>query len=1052
MITFQQFFKRVGVRKEEQLLAFQFPPLKALMLPNRPVYHYLPTNTRELGVDLNDYIVSTTPGNKYCIHQTVLQSFEGNPIRNSINDTTLIRDLEKKARQLRRVRQFETVDRDNRSMLIYNYSLLQALYKYRNTFLTSHQRWINIFNTCLLNVKDLLGKTDRHHYLTFQLPLQLPGIDLIRSCAKGLNKDKLENLRTPEAFFLLELWKWAGDQSSESAFSKLGEQGLERFNIVVIDGDHTAVLNFGQLNEWRKSYYRVNEEGEEKGDGATFQKRVLYFFVQMAKKRQAVEDAKQTTAVQAGAMVEISPTDHAANQALDEAEQNGDQDALQDELEDEALLPKKSKRLEDLEAELKEMEGEKAELALPDLDDESVFEVKEFTTAIPVGVSSKDFGKDIGGGVKDKAEKLLEAGVISVAEAKRFARLADKYKEIRSPWSKGETLEQFLVIPPEDLVIDPEKTKLPDIEGVLDKSMLNSSLLEMDSKYLEKVFHKDLVAVILSLQRAGVAITDIEVSNVTDAVNKYEVLTIKLVPVGGKPTTINIPLPKIQPDGTWIAHGVKYRLRKQRKDYPIHKTGPSKVAITSYKGKLFLQRSEKVVHNLDRWLQSQVISSSMDPNGVIKELKYQNIRPKVDGPKIPRLYSSLAKRFASFKVGEWSFYFDYENRDQVFGEAAMRLEQPNIVVFAQNGGEFLYIDDRDTVYNSDRGVLKTFGGLGEAIQIPFGKAPIEQTEVKICGKNLPLGVVLGFYLGLDELVARLGVEPRKVLRGNRLHLQEDEYVLRFMDVAWVFSKQDREAAMLLSGFIGFQKQTINYNIEEFFKPEVYLNLLESKGFGVRFLKELEHLKDFFIDPMTLELLEYFKEPTEFIPLLIRANELLVSDNVPLKLNRYVGYERIAGAVYRALADSVKVFSNKPINSKAGVDLKPNEIWNAIQSDPSISLVQDANPIHNLKEQESVTLSGTGGQNSRTVVKAARAYDPADKGVISEATVDSSDVAINTFTSSDPNFVTVRGVVRPIAPEDGMTKIMSTSANISPGATNDDRHRVRLASNCQLSAS
>jgi hypothetical protein len=68
------------------------------------------------------------------------------------------------------------------------------------------------------------------------------------------------------------------------------------------------------------------------------------------------------------------------------------------------------------------------------------------------------------------------------------------------------------------------------------------------------------------------------------------------------------------------------------------------------------------------------------------------------------------------------------------------------------------------------------------------------------------------------------------------------------------------------------------------------------------------------------------------------------------------------------------------------------------------------------------------------------------GVISEATSDSSDVAINTYTSADPQFRSLRGTTNIYEiGKTGATALLSTSALISVGSENDDPKRVNFSS-------
>ena len=81
-----------------------------------------------------------------------------------------------------------------------------------------------------------------------------------------------------------------------------------------------------------------------------------------------------------------------------------------------------------------------------------------------------------------------------------------------------------------------------------------------------------------------------------------------------------------------------------------------------------------------------------------------------------------------------------------------------------------------------------------------------------------------------------------------------------------------------------------------------------------------------------------------------------------------------------------------------------------------------------------------------MTKKTRKYHPNDMGVTSEATVDSGDVGINTYTSADPQFNSLRGTAKPyVIGKTGATALFSTSALISPGADRDDAKRTTFIS-------
>ncbi len=252
--------------------------------------------------------------------------------------------------------------------------------------------------------------------------------------------------------------------------------------------------------------------------------------------------------------------------------------------------------------------------------------------------------------------------------------------------------------------------------------------------------------------------------------------------------------------------------------------------------------------------------------------------------------------------------------------------------------------------------------------------------------------------------------------------------------------------MIFGGFEDYKKVIKNYSVHTFDKPDVYLNVLESQGIGPRYLREIQMFNDLFVDPISREILKKKGQPTTFPGLLVKATEALLTDTHPDALDmeqmRIVGNERMAGAVYAEICQSIrnhKVSSNK---SHQPIDLSPNAVWKRISEDTSLSIASDINPIKNLKEKEAVTFSGTGGRTSRSMVRATREFHPNDLGVISEGTVDNSDVGINTYLSGNPNFMDVRGMTQRYDLDDpNPTSLMSSAALLSVGSDRDDMKRV-----------
>ena len=503
---------------------------------------------------------------------------------------------------------------------------------------------------------------------------------------------------------------------------------------------------------------------------------------------------------------------------------------------------------------------------------------------------------------------------------------------------------------------------------------------------------------------------------------------------------------------------------------PIRKIAPDTVALTSYYGKTFVSRSSKKVNDYGRWLCNSIMAIGLDDVDTrITKLYPTNV---FDNEFIaPRTYSTIASNFRGFNVStevtgsktEYQLSFDHRVREELYGkEAITAYEIEGNIIIGENlttkvkgigplGTKILLVMGKDgELYTGSNGNLNDLCTIEDLLGLEASNAPVDHAELKVMGREIPIGIILGYELGLSNLIKLLNVEPRRVHAGTRLNLEDNEYPLIFEDEALVFNKEDKKASIILAGFNEYHKAIRNYGVYDFDKPGVYLNVLESGGVSTKYLRELDLMYRLFIDPITKDLLLEMKEPTNFHALIVRSCEMLLTDQHPNELDpeymRIKGYERMAGIVYNEMVRAIRGHNGKPGKDSKQIELNPYAVWMAIRSDPSVTIANDINPIQNLKEAEAVTYSGIGGRNSRSMTKGTRLYHKNDMGTISESTVDSSDVAINTFTSADPQFTSLRGISKRYEiGKTGATALLSTSALISPCSTVEDPKRTNFTS-------
>lgn len=480
---------------------------------------------------------------------------------------------------------------------------------------------------------------------------------------------------------------------------------------------------------------------------------------------------------------------------------------------------------------------------------------------------------------------------------------------------------------------------------------------------------------------------------------------------------------------------------------PIRKVKPERVALTSYYGKVFVERNVKVVHNYAKWLVKQLDQIGVDPSDDrITRVRSANLDFKeVKG--LPRLVTTLANHFLSFQVGSKTFYFNYGKRKEHFGEEIVkRAEVDGMVMIGKQGNTPIVVDQNDTLYLAKENDLDVLGKIEDVVNLERQKAPSDTIDLKIFSKTIPLGVALAYYFGIDAVIDAFDGDVRRVASGTQMNLADDEVPIRFQDETLIFSRDDRLQAMVLGGFNEYKNGLKRFSVNDFNRRDVFLNLVEGYGLANRHLKELELMRDMFIDPITEEILKELDEPTNWFGLLRRAAELLQDDYSPPETDmahmRIKGYERLAGTVYAELVQATRGYMMREGSPNAALDISPFAVWTAIQNDPSKTQEEDSNPIQNLKQKESVTFMGTGGRSKVSMVGRTRVFGENEKGVISEATVDSGDVAINASMTPNPNITSLRGLTRAYDPKkDTPTNLVSTSALLTPGADTDDPKRV-----------
>lgn len=1093
MQLFDIFYKRYGIRKPQQLLKPRVFPLSALEFPRNTVFHYLPIED-ELGPDAKLSYFSNYKKRIPITHVTELSEISKGGRKLSDRHLPLIKTYQSKHKQFRLNQHAIDNFHDILVPIVYNYAIIPQLYKYIETPIANYSKWHDLNKTVFSTINSIATKTDRQHFIFIDIPEVLPTITNLRLFENKLNASFMTAFDTNEKRYVMEFWRWL-DDNLDSVLNQLSPEATKVTNCVFFHNSNWCLLNLGIFSQWKKS-----KDSQSPIQFTSLQLQKLFLKLFNSIKDQAVIepviDDYQNDVKASSQIRDLFPKifDSIKNQTVSNPAvntgspplKNFTQNFSDNEIEDESISidpdtdPYASYDDDSFKDDVDMADifnSVDSELEALNTFNDNLYHTKIYKTSLvndsppiktkglkesstldlePVVFETKEELQQVLYHDKTAKEALgeyldfyTELGVMSANDYRNLVKQIDAVENIQSPYDPKQSLLEYAVVKPEQLKLDPQP--LPNLKHVPDPSMHKTALIDFDQKYIKEILPKDIVASVANIQKTGIIIQDYEIDNQSSILGDYEIHTLKIRPIDGVPNTIRFKIPKIDPSGEFKANGKKYQQRKQRGDLPIRKIKPHIVALTSYYGKVFVSRSEKKAYDADSWLIKRLTLAALDDTNT-DVLGFTPTDVFDNKFKAPRIYSGMAKYFKNLDLANYHLVFDHHERLKLFDPttiASLEINGDVIVGKAKNNSPVVVSTDNNFYLISSKGKVP-IGNLASLAMIDQTKMPLDFSYLKVFRKEIPLALVLGYFLGISRLLVLLDIKPSIIPAKKRIVVNNDEWVLAFKDRKLIFKRDNYLANLILAGFVEYKGSVRYYDYQEFDNSNVYLNVLESKGISVRYLREIELMDQLFIDSITKGILEEMQEPVTFMGLLLRSNELLTTDYHPdsqdMQYMRIKGYERIAGIVYSQLAHSIRDYKSRNIRGKSKIEMSPYAVWRDITTDPANMLESDINPIETLKTQECVTYLGVGGRGKESMNRETRIYHKNDMGTISEATVDSGDVGVNAFTSASPLIESMRGITSEFDfNKHGSANLLSSTANLWPSASSDEAKRVNIAS-------
>lgn len=937
------------------------------------------------------------------------------------NQSKIITQLKRSERKFKFIKPGATaLQLSNKTVLVYNYGSINSLLDYSPHRQNLYYKWRNAFGTMLKHARgDNTSKT-RTKFISLSLPNYVLRKSYLDKYVSRIVDSDFKNITTYETLNVIELVRFLSLEHRKNSviYNTIPRDEYKNINLILRYSGRVAVLNleylYGLIKD-NKGYVPFKPMQEDQAI------KLIYIFLKRFRevKPLGLEEIDNQP-IQSKRIKLEGIHGLETNPGIEEV----DLDEIVDEYHDDINVDEV-----DLDASTDEI-LDSVEVS----EDISIEEVETGKTLVDKSKITKE------------VQLLKDAKVMSPATAKRLSKLLEEQNQQKSNYIPGLTVGESLTDNPEDYKVNAEDKQLADSPEVFDKTMLRDTLGALNKQYIKKTFKKDIVSVIYGLQNSNYIVESHDVEVEESILGGIETHSIKITSLDGKASsnTIKVKLPVLSEDGTFRMSGNNYLMRKQRTDLPIKKITPTRVGLNSYYGKLNITKATYKRDDAGFSFCTKLINDYDMADTDIKDL----ITVPVDNvdQEVPYHYGMISRYIKGYKYKGYHFHFEFATRGTEFNiEEPEKLETKGSVLVGMNG-------KKPVLMNTNNELLvdgKSEGTIFDVMEFPIDHLPVEFASLRVYKNQIPVVVVLSYYLGFNTILKLTKVKYQVHDAGTRVKLEDNQYVAKFNDKNIIFTKDYGKNDMLFGGLIIMDKITQQVNISTLYNKSDFGALFNAMDLPILYVNEIKLLDELYIDPITQGILVDLKLPTTFTGLLFKAIEMLLNDNYrdPKTLHDMVlkGNERIAGMLYKELVTSIKIKKNKSHFGSAKLEFNPYSILGSINEDSTVVLQDDLNPIAMLKQYEDVTYLGANGRSEATMSEATRAMHSSDIGVVSEGVKDSGAVGISAYLVADPKIANTRGLIDEYdIDKDGWSSTVSTSAMLSPFGIKDDVKRLNFA--------
>ena len=615
-------------------------------------------------------------------------------------------------------------------------------------------------------------------------------------------------------------------------------------------------------------------------------------------------------------------------------------------------------------------------------------------------------------------------------------------------------------------------TSYDNVVNTHNNNIKESRFANFEKSYNEKKLKPDLVNAVGKLSHADMPlfIEDIAIEDTSDALNQKETYTYTLVDENGKKQKIVLDLPKLINNNYIYVGGNKKMILKQRINRPIVKISPDTVQICTWYNKSMITRHGQAIDSKTVALKKYLTA---DKHYQKFKVTFGNAKVKNKNYRTSLSFDFLSKNIIEMTVGDARFIFDLPKLEEEL--KAAKINEP-IVLNDQLACGIKTIDGKKSIIRfsvdgknpvEDKGIEDVIVSFmkpadREALRgISTGKQ-FAYARMTIMSKKIPVVFFMLFCEGFTKMMSDCNIHYDiydNTKENRKTDWGEDKGIIECMDKIIIYDKYPYENSLLLSGLRGLPLSSYTY--EELDSKDTYIDMIPMFYSNSNMAYNLDQFKNFLLDDASIEMLKDFNQPTELVPLLFYACQLLINNqyvsDVDVSSMRIRSTEVIPQIAYQCIVNAYGKYRKANSTGKGKLSVPRDEVIKALVSSSIMDDASVMNPVMTLEKNHTTTLRAStsvkgitlNGQNkSNGMTMPRRAYDKSMVGVFGITSSANADVGINRFLTIEPNITSTRGYIE-TSSDDDIEKL--NSANLftfaesltPPGVRHDDPQRSAM---------